>query len=395
MICQSFKMAVKAIAGNKMRSFLTILGVVIGVVAIVVLVSIGQGANSSVVESIEGMGTNLITANINARRMNPIDLDSLNELAQNEAISYVAPIASVSGTVKAGTTTYDDGVVQGTTPGYESIRNWTVAEGRFLQQPDIDNRSFVAVIGSEAATEMYGTTHAVGETFSLNGYTITVVGVLAEVGSSASGSNDNQILIPFTLAQRLSNQTSISSFYVSAASSAQVEQAQAAVESYLEKAFENYNTRSFGTQYSVFNQTEMLSTLSETTNTLTLMLGGIAAISLLVGGIGIMNIMLVSVSERTREIGIRKAIGAARGNILTQFLIESLVVSLMGGLLGLAISVVAVKALAPVLQMTLTIPVNVAWMAIGFSVFIGVVFGMYPANKASKLRPIQALHYEG
>ena len=395
MIYQSFKMAVKAIAGNKMRSFLTILGVVIGVVAIVVLVSIGQGANSSVVESIEGMGTNLITANINARRMNPIDLDSLNELAQNEAISYVAPIASVSGTVKAGTTTYDDGVVQGTTPGYESIRNWTVAEGRFLQQPDIDNRSFVAVIGSEAATEMYGTTHAVGETFSLNGYTITVVGVLAEVGSSASGSNDNQILIPFTLAQRLSNQTSISSFYVSAASSSQVEQAQAAVESYLEKAFENYNTRSFGTQYSVFNQTEMLSTLSETTNTLTLMLGGIAAISLLVGGIGIMNIMLVSVSERTREIGIRKAIGAARGNILMQFLIESLVVSLMGGLLGLAISVVAVKALAPVLQMTLTIPVNMAWMAIAFSVFIGVVFGMYPANKASKLRPIEALHYEG
>ena len=395
MIYQSFKMAVKAIAGNKMRSFLTILGVVIGVVAIVVLVSIGQGANSSVVESIEGMGTNLITANINARRMNPIDLDSLNELAQNEAISYVAPIASVSGTVKAGTTTYDDGVVQGTTPGYESIRNWTVAEGRFLQQPDIDNRSFVAVIGSEAATEMYGTTHAVGETFSLNGYTITVVGVLEAVGSSASGSNDNQILIPFTLAQRLSNQTSISSFYVSAASSAQVEQAQAAVESYLEKAFENYNTRSFGTQYSVFNQTEMLSTLSETTNTLTLMLGGIAAISLLVGGIGIMNIMLVSVGERTREIGIRKAIGAARGNILMQFLIESLVVSLMGGLLGLAISVAAVKALAPVLQMTLTIPVNVAWMAIGFSVFIGVVFGMYPANKASKLRPIEALHYEG
>lgn len=395
MIYQSFKMAVKAIAGNKMRSFLTILGVVIGVVAIVVLVSIGQGANSSVVESIEGMGTNLITANINARRMNPIDLDSLNELAQNENISYVAPISSVSGTVKAGATTYDDGVVQGTTPGYESIRNWTVAEGRFLQQPDIDNRSFVAVIGSEAATEMYGTTHAVGETFSLNGYTITVVGVLAEVGSSASGSNDNQILIPFTLAQRLSNQTSISSFYVSAVSSSQVTQAQAVVESYLEKAFANYNTNSFGTQYSVFNQSEMLSTLSETTNTLTLMLGGIAAISLLVGGIGIMNIMLVSVSERTREIGIRKAIGAARGNILMQFLIESLVVSLMGGLMGLTISVVAVNALAPVLQMTLTIPVNVAWMAIAFSVFIGVVFGMYPANKASKLRPIEALHYEG
>lgn len=395
MIFQSFKMALKAIAGNKMRSFLTILGVVIGVVAIVVLVSIGQGANSSVVESIEGMGTNLITASVNARRANPLTMDGLNRLAQNEYIAYVAPISNVSGTVKAGTATYDDGVVQGTTPGYESIRNWRVAEGRFLQQPDIDNRSFVAVIGSEAAEEMYGTTHAVGETFSLNGYTITVAGVLEQNGSSASGSNDNQILIPFTLAQRLSNQTGISSFYVSASSSDTVERAQAAVEDYLKEAFEGYNTQSYGTQYNVFNQTEMLSTLSETTQTLTLMLGGIAAISLLVGGIGIMNIMLVSVSERTREIGIRKAIGAARGNILMQFLIESLVVSLMGGLLGLGISVAAVRFLAPVLDMTLTIPVDVAWMAIAFSVFIGVVFGMYPANKASRLKPIDALHYEG
>ena len=145
----------------------------------------------------------------------------------------------------------------------------------------------------------------------------------------------------------------------------------------------------------MYNQTEMLSTLSDTTATLSLMLGGIAGISLLVGGIGIMNIMLVSVSERTREIGIRKAIGAARGNILMQFLIEALVVSLMGGLLGLALSVGLVKILGPLLDMTLTVPVNVAWMAIGFSVLIGVVFGLYPANKASKLKPIEALHYEG
>ncbi|MCI6376173.1 MAG: ABC transporter permease [Clostridiales bacterium] len=395
MIYQSFKMALKAIAGNKMRSFLTILGVVIGVVAIVVLVAIGQGANSSVVSSIEGMGTNLINVSIRARRVNPITMDGLNELAQSQYIAHVAPVANVSGTVKAGVNTYDDGSVQGTAPGYDEIRNWTVAEGRFLKQPDIDNRSFVAVIGAEAANEMYGTAHAVGETFSLNGYTITVVGVLEAVGSSASGSNDNQILIPYTLAQRLFQQTGISSFYVSAASSEVVAQAQSEVERYLEKAFEGYNTSSYGTQYSVYNQTEMLSTLSETTSTLTLMLGGIAGISLLVGGIGIMNIMLVSVSERTREIGIRKAIGAARGNILMQFLIESLVVSLMGGLLGLLISVGAVRLLGPVLDMTLAIPVNVAWMAIAFSVFIGVVFGMYPANKASKLRPIEALHYEG
>ena len=222
-----------------------------------------------------------------------------------------------------------------------------------------------------------------------------MVGVLETIGESASGSSDNQVIIPFSLAQRLSQTTSISSFYISAVSSDTVEMAQAAVESYLEDAFANYTTSSWGTQYRVYNQTEMLDTLSETTQTLTLMLGGIAAISLLVGGIGIMNIMLVSVSERTREIGIRKAIGAARGNILMQFLIESLVVSLMGGVLGLLISMGAVHFLAPVLDMTLEIPVDVAWLAIGFSVFIGVVFGMYPANKASKLKPIDALHYEG
>lgn len=277
MIFQSFKMALKAIAGNKMRSFLTILGVVIGVLAIVVLVSIGQGANSSVTASIEGMGTNLISATINARRTNPVTADGLNELAENEAIAYIAPLTNVSGTIKAGVNTYDDGTVQGTAPGYEHIRNWAVAEGRFLTQPDIDNRSFVAVIGAEAASEMYGTTHAVGETFTLSGYTMTVVGVLKANGESASGSNDNQILIPYTLAQRLSNSTGISSFYVSAASSDQVTQAQAAVEAYLEKAFEGYNTRSFGTQYSVYNQTEMLSTLSDTTATLSLMLAALRA----------------------------------------------------------------------------------------------------------------------
>ncbi len=395
MLYQSFKMALKAIAGNKMRSFLTMLGVVIGVMAVVVLVAIGQGANSSVVESIEGMGTNLISANILARRTNPVDMDGLNELALNPFIEYVAPVSNVNGTVKAGNATYDDAALMGTTPGYEHIRGWELAQGRFLTQPDIDNRSLVAVIGSEAASEMYGTTRAVGETFSLSGYTITVVGVLQANGNSASGSNDNQVIIPFTLAQRLSSSTSISSFYVSATSSDMVEMAQTAVERYLEKAFQNYTANSWGTQYTVYNQTEMLDTLSETTQTLTLMLGGIAAISLLVGGIGIMNIMLVSVSERTREIGIRKAIGAARGNILMQFLIESLVVSLMGGVLGLLLSMAAVDFLAPVLEMTLTIPVQVAWLAIGFSVFIGVLFGMYPANKASRLKPIDALHYEG
>ena len=394
MLLQSFKMAFKAIAGNKMRSFLTILGVIIGVVAIVVLVSIGQGANSSVVSRIEGMGTNLITANIRARRTNPLTLDGLKEMGKSENISHIAPLANVSGTVKAGAVTYEDGSIMGTTSDLLDIRNWKIQQGRFLKQPDLDNRSLVAVLGSEAAMEMFGTPRATGETFSLNGYTMTVVGVLTENESSAGGSNNNQILIPFTLAQRIFYQRNISTIYISAESSAVVAQAKADVENYLAKVFEKYTTNN-SAQYNVYSQSEMLSTLNETTQTLSLMLGGIAGISLLVGGIGIMNIMLVSVSERTREIGIRKAIGAARGNILTQFLIEALVVSLMGGVLGLLISIGTVELLAPILNMTLTIPSFVAWMSIGFSVFIGVVFGMYPANKASKLHPIEALRYEG
>jgi putative ABC transport system permease protein len=308
----------------------------------------------------------------------------LLDLSQDASIAYVAPTVNVSGTVKAGVTTYEDGTIQGTTPGYEEIRNYDVQTGRFLRDPDIDNRSFVAVIGTEAATEMFGTESAVGETFSLNGYTFTVVGVLKEMGSTIAGSGDNLILIPFTLAERLFSQRGISNFYVSAATSQEVTKAQEAVTNYLKTVFTT------SSQYNVYNQTEMLSTLNETTATLTLMLGGIAAISLLVGGIGIMNIMLVSVSERTREIGIRKAIGAARGNILTQFLIEALVVSLIGGLLGLGIAAAACFFLAPVLDMTLEISPTVAGIAIGFSVFIGVVFGLYPANKASKLRPIEA-----
>ncbi len=389
MIYQSLKMALKSIGGNKMRSFLTILGVVIGVVAIVVLVSIAQGTNASVVSRIESMGTNLISVNIRARWQNPITLAELKNLSGTQGIENVAPIVNVSGTVKAGVTTYDDGSILGTTPGYDQIRNYTVQLGRFLKDPDIDNRSFVAVIGTEAATEMFGTVRVVGETFTLNGYTFTVVGVLGEMGSTIAGSGDNLILIPFTLAERLFSQRGISSFYVSAASAQEVTSAQEAVTAYLKTVF------STSSQYSVYNQTEMLSTLSETTATLTLMLGGIAAISLLVGGIGIMNIMLVSVSERTREIGIRKAIGAARGNILMQFLIEALVVSLMGGLLGLGIATAACYFLGPVLSMTLTISPMVSAVAIGFSVFIGVVFGLYPANKASKLRPIDALRYEG
>jgi putative ABC transport system permease protein len=389
MILQSIRMAIKAMAANKTRTFLTMLGVIIGVVAVVVLISIGQGTTSSVTSSIESMGTNLLTVSIKTYHSNPITTDALALLAQNKSISGIAPVISQSVTAKAGDITYSDGTVEATVPGYDTIRNLSVASGRFLTQPDLDNRSYVCVVGTDVADNLFGTRNVVGESIRIDGAEYTIVGVLAEKGTSTTGSSDSRIIIPFTLGQRIFSQTSIKSFYVSATSSSTVTQAQAIVESYLATLFSD------STEYTVYNQSDMLSTISDTTQTLTLMLGGLAGISLLVGGIGIMNIMLVSVSERTREIGIRKAIGAARGNILTQFLIEALVVSGLGGLTGLLLAMGLMGVLSQALSMTLTMSPTVAELAIGFSLLIGVVFGVYPANKASKLMPIQALRYEG
>ena len=389
---ESLSMAIKAILSNKMRSFLTMLGIVIGVVSIVVLTAIGQGTNAAVISNIEGMGTNLLSVNVNVRRNNPVTLKGLRQMTlASEAIAHAAPVLTSSGTVKVGLIQYEDGSLIATTPGYEQIRGWTLRYGRFLTEPDQNNRSFVAVLGQEAAVELFGSVNAVGCTFTYQGYTFTVVGVLGEIGNSVSGSGDNLIVIPFSLGERLFRSKGISSFYVSATGSDTINTAQAEVESYMENLMSQSAT--YGS-YRINNQSAMLEALNESTSQLTLMLAGIAAISLLVGGIGIMNIMLVSVSERTGEIGIRKAIGATRVNILSQFLIEALTVSLMGGLIGLGLSWAACVLLAPVIGMTMVFSPSIALLAIGFSVFIGVVFGLYPAVKASGLKPIEALRHE-
>ncbi|MFZ5974678.1 MAG: ABC transporter permease [Bacillota bacterium] len=403
MLAQSLRMAVKSIAGNKMRSFLTILGIIIGVIAVVVLVAIGQGANSSVSSSIESLGTNLLTVNIMGARDSSVTMDELYQLAaDNDSISAIAPAITQSATTKAGDNEYTDGSIIGTIPGYDTIRNLTVASGRFLKQPDIDNRSYVAVIGTDVADELFDSRNVIGNTFRMDGYDFTVIGLLEEEGSSTSGSNDNKIIIPFTLAERIFFTPGISTFYASASSSADVSMAEAVLTNYMDQKFAAVTTSNTfsgsdtsNDNYKIYNQTDMLDTLDSAMSTLTLMLGGIAAISLLVGGIGIMNIMLVSVSERTREIGIRKAIGAKRRNILTQFLIEALVVCLLGGVLGLIISFGIMEILSPLLDMTLTLSAGIAELAIGFSLVIGLIFGLYPANKASKLHPIEALRYDG
>ena len=348
------------------------------------------------------MGTNLLTVNIQTRRVGGFSrsgsrssgakgtvilrLDEILALEENEYIECVSPTVSGSLTVKAGSTN-TTAQVMGALPAYQSIINQNVQSGRYIIDADVENRSAVCVVGPEIAQTLFGNTNVVGNTIHIDGRRFRIAGVLESKGTTMGASQDNTIVLPFTLAQRMLESTSITSFYLSAVDAAGVSDAQEVVERFLYKKYQNDSS------YSVMNQTEMLETINETTGTLSLMLGGIAGISLLVGGIGIMNIMLVSVTERTREIGIRKAIGAKRSNILMQFLIEAVVISGVGGLIGLAGGYALLQALEAVLGMELAMSVGVTQLAIGFSMAVGVVFGLYPADKASRLKPIDALHY--
>ena len=391
---ETIKMAFKAIWANKIRSFLTMLGVIIGVMSVTVLMAIGQGTTSSVTDSISSMGTNMISVTIQTRRlgfgMNKssrsssakgtviLKAEDVLSLKDNEYIQYVSPTVSGSLTVKAGSTNTNASIM-GVYPDYANIVSTELASGRYIIDADVENRSAVCVIGPDLAEDLFGNTNVVGNTLHVNGRMFRIVGVLDGTSST--------LVLPFTLAQRMLQSTTISSFYVSATDSTVVSLAQTAVERFLYKKYQDDST------YSIMNQEEMLAAMEETAGTLSLMLGGIAGISLLVGGIGIMNIMLVSVTERTREIGIRKAIGAKRRNILLQFLIESVVLSGMGGLLGLLLGYGLMHMLETYMGMSVSASASVAQLAMGFSMFVGVVFGLYPANKASKLKPIDALHY--
>ena len=410
-LTQTISMAFKAISGNKIRSFLTMLGVIIGVMSVVVLVAVGQGTTASVTESISSMGTNLLTVNIQTRSVGMgmfggfggrnsrnsrggsssrgtviLKLDDILSLEDYEEIEYVSPVCTGSLTVKAGSVNTSASIT-GVLPAYANIINQGAQDGRYIIDADVDNRSAVCVIGVDLAADLFGSTDVVGNTLHIDGRQFRIVGVLESKGTSMSGSSDESVVMPFTLAQRMLDSTTISSIYLSAADSSLVERAQTIVENFLYKKYQNEST------YSVSNQTQMLETATETSSTLSLMLGGIAGISLLVGGIGIMNIMLVSVTERTREIGIRKAIGAKRRSILLQFLIESAVISGMGGLVGLGLAYAVLYVMENMMGMSVVLSPAIAYLAVGFSMAVGVIFGLYPANKASKLRPIEALHY--
>jgi putative ABC transport system permease protein len=388
MIGQSLKMALSSISQNKFRSFLTMLGIIIGVMAVVVLVSITTSVTASVMDEFASLGANKLNVNVMGSRNNTLSFSEVTALPREyESIAYAVPSITQNATVKVDGTS-DNYSIVGTTGDYASLNALELTRGRFIKSPDIENNIAVAVLGSEAAEDLFGTGGAVGQTVSVNGRGFQVIGVLADAGSTLTGSGNTEIIIPYTVAQRMFYVQGVSSFTVLSADSDSLDTAEANIESFMMDQFHDEDA------YNIMNPTSMLESMDSIANTMALMLGGIAAISLLVGGIGIMNIMLVSVTERTKEIGIRKAIGAGRKRILSQFLVEALTLSVTGGLIGLGVSWALIQALSMALDTTYTMSAGAALLAAGFSLVIGVLFGLSPANKASKMPPIQALRTE-
>ena len=378
------KLSLKSIYNNKLRSLLTMLGIIIGVMAVVILVSITQGAASGITNSISDMGSDKITAQIIDKEIS-LALEELEDLSENRLIDTVAPVISSNQTAKKNSESGSYSVI-GVTESYFDVQEAVIQRGRLIKQSDIEWNTNVAVIGTDVAADLFGTWDAAGGTITINDKLYKVVGVLEEQGSSLVGSDNSSILIPITTAGKITGSNTISSFYVKSSGADTVERAVNYIESYL------YSLTKDEDAYSVNNQSEVLDAMDDVNSTMSLLLGGIAAISLVVGGIGIMNIMLVSVTERTREIGIRKAIGAKRRHILTQFLCDACILSVLCGLIGLGLSVLIVSGYNFLTDSAADINRAIAFAAIAFCAVIGVGFGSYPAAKASKLQPIDALH---
>ena len=373
-----FKDAIKNIISNKLRSSLTALGLIIGITSVILLVGIGEGATSNVKSNVQSLGTGTLTISVTSDETS-LDYSQLDEILSINNIENVAPYKTISATVLA------------TTPDYLTVMNLGINAGRKISTIDLENTSKVCLIGSNLASTLFDNAKnkdIVGQTISFNGDKYTIVGVLAKVGSTMGTNVDNILILPFTTAKYLNGDTSINTLYVKVKNENLIDNTSSSIGSYLESTLGITSD-----DYTVSSQDSMRETAENIQNTLSLLLGGIASISLIVGGIGVMNVMLVSVTERTKEIGIRKALGAKRKDILVQFLIEALILCMFGGIIGVILGIVS-GFILQTFGFNFAIKAGIISIAFASSLFIGIVFGLFPAYKASKLNPIEALRTE-
>lgn len=398
----ALRTAARSLAANRVRSFLTALGVVIGVAAIVALVSLGEGLSARVTQQFTQMGANLLTVTprfgwapglvrAGEAALTNDDLALLEEKLDPGLVAGIAPEASRTVQVKYLNANTQVRVV-GTTPAYPTVRNRYPSQGSFFDERHLEGRRQVAVLGAQVAADLFGPVSPVGQKVKIGGMSFTVIGVMEATGQEGFGSIDNQVFVPLSTFQARLGDDGLNAIYVAARSREMMDALQAQIEEFLRQAHRIDSPEE--DDFRVMNQGTILSSLNQMMGMITLFLAGIAAISLLVGGIGIMNVMLIGVAERTREIGIRLAVGARRRDILLQFLLESLVLSVGGGAAGIVLGLVGSLALgrftgiAPVLKPTTAV------LGLGFALAVGVFFGLYPAQRAASMRPAEALRYE-
>ncbi|HCA47764.1 MAG TPA: multidrug ABC transporter substrate-binding protein [Armatimonadetes bacterium] len=397
-LMEAIRSAYSSLMANKSRSILTMLGVIIGVASVLIVVAIGEGLKTDTINRIRGMGANLLTIRPGGGdegwrasrpgRLTEEDVKALQEQARH--ISAVAPVVQTNGNAKYRNLSHTTGVV-GATTVWPKVMAFEMAYGRFLTTSEERARSRVAVLGQEVVNELFYGRPLIGEFIRINGVPFEVIGILSEKGGGF-GDPDDQIVIPITTArQRLVGDADLRNIYVSAATEEEVPEAIESIKQVLRRA---HRVNEFTEDFRIRDQSEMLATMTETTSQITMFVSGIALVSLIVGGVGIMNIMLVSVTERTREIGIRKAVGARRNDILAQFLIESVMLSLIGGVIGLSLGWIGSEMLGDTLGWATIVPSWAIAVSLLFSGAVGIFFGFYPAQKAAALDPIECLRYE-